>query len=236
MNPFLKTSKKNEVKPSSRKGSLSTAMNSLSINPKILNSTNNTTSLMDNNLVSPNINQKNPVIYNKKFITPKSKALTLSPDNITSINATPKGKKVSGFEQRLNDEINGSTKSAPTGKGILRWDNLSFSSKSIIMDEELKNIKKKLKDKKAFKEIATYRKIKFEEITSKNSRKKSINEKRLDVFGNEIIKGNNTHRVSFSSHGDLKIVENWKSLNLKMSIKPDKSNVDDEHQKKCSIF
>lgn len=60
------------------------------------------------------------------------------------------------------------------------------------------------------------------------------------MFGNVIYKGGSEHRVSFSFHGDMKIIENWKHLNKKYSFQPDYSyklgKGKGKGKKNCMIF
>ena len=206
-------------------------------------------------LFSLNSHQKNPVLYPstlKKFV--KGRKVTLSPIQMAQVgkafNGT--GGKVVSFDQRMkgdrsrkssNNEsksinnfdfegIIDSSQPKQTARGILRWDDFTFSNKHMNYKEEKKRIKKKVKNFKA--------KSCFEEHEGKTAKKKksSSSTRRKDMFGNVIHKGGVEHRVSFSFHGDMKIIENWKKFNRSNSYKPDYSqrrhSIADK--KKCAIF
>ena len=89
----------------------------------------------------------------------------------------------------------------------------------------MENIKKKIKNKNSIEYINHLRSSNQEkekkfyfQISNDSCNISKI--RRTDIFGNEIIKGGRKHKVSFSSHGDMKIVENWKDINLRLSVKP----------------
>ena len=158
--------------------------------------------------------------------------------------------QIASFDDRLKKSNKSKNQNFITSihipkKGILRWDNLSFTNKDSVFKAERKNIKKVLKDKKVIKSIDSYRNNQKMNITSvaeiedkSTASSETPGSKRKDVFGNNIIKGGRRHRVCFSFHGDLKVVENWKELNKINSIKPDKSLAleDIGEKKKCTIF
>jgi hypothetical protein len=207
----------------------------------------------DETLMTLNSTEKNPIIFPstlKQYV--HKKKMLLSPVELSKL-SFGKNRKVTSFDDRLKMEGNSEkTQFNFTGslaypkRGILRWDDYSFMNKDSIFKEELKNIKKELKKKKILKSIENYRKEIKKEVKSVCSIEKdsastndSSNTNRKDVFGNSIIKGGSKHRVCFSFHGDMKVVENWKELNKLNSIKPDKSLAledDDEGKKKCNIF
>ena len=250
-NPYLK-------KKNNRKYSSPFSKQIDSITPKKKNLTKSTKktpqkqSLRDNTLMTLNSTEKNPIIFPsalKKFV--HKKKILLSPIELSKL-SIKMNKNVTSFDDRLNTKFNfdGTAKelnSSHSLQGILRWDNKSFMNKDITSKAELKNIKKVLKDKKLLKNIESYRKSQIKTVSSicsidekkDNASDDTSDSQRKDVFGNNIVKGGNTHRVCFSFHGDLKIVENWKKLNKKNSIKPDKSlafEKDYDKKKKCSIF
>lgn len=206
-------------------------------------------------LFSLNSHQKNPVIYPstlKKFV--KGRKVTLSPMQMAQVgrafNGT--GRKVVSFDQRMKGD--GSRKSSKgesksisgfdfegiidssharqTARGILRWDDFTFSNKQLNFKEEKKRIKKKVKNFKA--------KSCFDEHEGKTPKNKKCGSstRRKDMFGNTIHKGGVEHRVSFSFHGDMKIIENWKKFNKLNSYKPDYSQRRHKlgEKKKCGIF
>lgn len=202
-------------------------------------------------LMTLNSTEKNPIIYPstlKNFV--HKRRILLSPQELSRLSMNM-NKKVTSFDDRLRTKSEGSGSYNEMGnpkKGILRWDDFSFMNKESISTAEIKNIKKKLKDKKLVKSIKWYRESKKNAVNSVCSidkeRKSSGSDdtsdtNRKDVFGNSIKKGGTTHRVCFSFHGDMKVVENWKELNRLNSIKPDKSLAmleEEEEKKKCVIF
>ena len=248
-NPFLKTSKeklprtpnkhkRKESYQDKRKNS-----KSLSDNPK---SASKKKSVRDENLKSLNSKEKNPIIFPKNmkdYLKKKNKIKMMSPDRWGLLGGPVNQKNIKTFDERL--EKVSKSKGHLKLKGILRWDDLSFGNKDSIFEKEGNIIKKKLNDKKMLKEIQKYRKGKMK---SKNKNRKKLrkrsdkentsdseNSLRQDMFGNTILKGGNNHRVSFSSYGDMKIVQNWKTYNLINSIRPDRTNKNIP-KVKCLIF
>jgi PBP1b-binding outer membrane lipoprotein LpoB len=248
-NPYLKKSKKTRKygTPVAPKKDTLQIKESKSKNSK---KTPKKQTLKNETLMTLNSTEKNPIIFPstlKNYI--HKKQVLLSPQELSKLSINMSN-KIASFDDRLKVKSKVETQKIISSmnypsKGILRWDDFSFTNKDSVFKAERKNIKKKLKDKKVIKHIDSYRENQKKIITSMCS----INEKsigssdtsdtqRKDVFGNNIIKGGNRHRVCFSFHGDLKVVENWKELNKINSIKPDKSLAleDIGDKKKCVIF
>jgi hypothetical protein len=251
-NPFLlKKSKKHSLLSTSPK--LNKNLNSLSTcQSKDEKKSNKPQILKDSGLLTLNSEEKNPIIFPstlKKFMTKRK--MTLSPNEISKLDAIGK-KNIVSFDDRLNSSrkksLNMTSMASLNSKGSLRWDDYSFTNKQSISKQELKNIKKKIKDKDLIKSIKEYRNSKIYESEAKTKKSKSKKKtaisvksdtSREDVFGNKIIRGGRNHRVSFSYKGDLKVVENWKKFNRDNTIKPDHSKKffeDDDEKKKCRVF
>ena len=251
-NPFLKRkSRKHSLVLGSPLFSANskTSLDEVSKDPKRLKNQ----SLKDPSLMSLNIKEKNPIIFPsamKKYI--KGRKMTLSPNDVSKLKNSGK-KEVVSFDDRMNDSTKKTFNDFDVNsnvnfkKGILRWDTLSFSNKNIIFKQELKNIKKILKDKKLTKSIEKHHLSKCgkNDTNSKASTRKNSDEQsncsdtfRDDVFGNRILKGGRQHRVSFSFKGDMKVVKSWKKFNKKNTYEPNHSHKfdDGEEKKKCTIF
>lgn len=259
-NPFLKNKKKTRKYGDT---SISTPKDSIKVKRK--GSTTSTSKVLskltpkDETLMTLNSTEKNPIIFPstlKQYV--HKKKILLSPIELSKL-SLGKNRKVTSFDDRLKVDSHTETnlfKFSQTmekpKKGILRWDKYSFVNKDSIYKAELKNIKKELKTKKikkVIKSIEEYRKSRkevapnlcasIEKDIKSDSTIDSANTQRKDVFGNSIIKGGSKHRVCFSFHGDMKVVENWKELNRELSIKPNKAlALEDvgDGKKKCSIF
>jgi hypothetical protein len=242
-NPYLKKSKKTRKYGTPLQNQKDTLQKNKKKTPK-------KQTLKNETLMTLNSTEKNPIIFPstlKNYI--HKKKVLLSPQDLSRFSMDMK-KQVASFDDRLKERnrsglIKNRTSLNYPSRGILRWDDFSFTNKDSIFKAERKNIKKVLKDKKIIKTIDKYRESQIKAIPSlcsidKNSIGSSdtSDTQRKDVFGNNIIKGGNQHRVCFSFHGDLKVVENWKELNKLNSIKPDKSLAleDIGEKKKCSIF
>lgn len=250
-NPFLK-SKKTRKYGTPFKGQTDSLASRKTATPSATKNTPAKQTPRDETLMTLNSTEKNPIIYPatlKNFV--HKRKILLSPAELSRLST--KHRNVASFDDRLNGRPKSKSEGGYDGagrprRGILRWDDHSFMNKESISTAELKNIKKKLKDKKLVKSIQSYRSEKKKlagsecsidkEATSTGSSDTSGTNRR-DVFGNQIIRGGSKHRVCFSFHGDMKVVENWKALNKKNSIKPDKSlalEEDGDEKKKCSIF
>ena len=211
--------------------------------------------LKDSGLMVLNSTEKNPIIFPsslEKFV--KNRKMTISPQQLSKMSMS-KSKNVVSFDDRLNESNKkrfrnrAKSMSVIGQRSILRWDSYSFLNKKSVAKQELKNIKKAIKDKKLVKQLKQHNSSKIldaeSNATAKSSTKDasqsqglSKNTFREDIFGNPIIKGGRSHRVSFSYKGDMKLVENWKKLNKKMTIPADHSNVEieEDKKKKCRIF
>ena len=200
-------------------------------------------SLMDSNLLTVDSNKKNPIIFPKdmqKYLSIKSNSTR---DTYFNFNQSSKNKHTSCNEVIKENFLSSeSFRKKETSKGILRWDSVSFSNKSVVFKKELKNIDKNLKNKKVIKKIKEYQKIQMKkhdnlnDTSNKITSLKDVSEyQRKDMFGNLIKKGGGLYKVSFSSIGDMNLVENWKVYNKRYLPRRVSSN-DKKRKKKCSIF
>ena len=198
--------------------------------------------LVDTNLITIDSSQKNPIIFAKdmnKFIASKSFYVL---DTFFNLAQSMKINQISIGKNLKNISLKNDTKKKGS-KGILRWDNCSFTNKEVNFKQELQTIKEKLKNKGVVKKIKEYRNKQLADrgkadLSNESNSSTDISEcDRVDMFGNSIKKGGKHHKVCFSSIGDMNLVENWK-INNKL-LRRKKYNLNKKkgkNKRKCCIF